>query len=85
LARSPKLARATAVSVIGTCALKSVNGSYLVAEQDWITRLKAEGDTHIAVSTTHDYGENLGWAPRYPIHGLDLTQRVPKQRYVRTP
>lgn len=48
--------------------------------EDWIARLKAEGDTHIAVSITYDYGENLGWAPRYPIHGLDLTQRVPTLR-----
>jgi hypothetical protein len=45
--------------------------------EDWIGRLKAEGDTHIAVSLSGDYGENLGWAPRYPIHGLDLTKRVP--------
>jgi hypothetical protein len=45
--------------------------------EDWFARLKAAGDTHIAVSISADYGENLGWAPRYPIHGIDLTQRVP--------
>jgi hypothetical protein len=44
--------------------------------EDWIGRLKAEGDTHIAVGLTQDYAENLGWAPRYPIHGIDLTKRV---------
>ena len=48
--------------------------------EDWLTRLQAAGDTHIAVSITYDYGEDLGWAPRYPIHGLDLTQRVPVLR-----
>ena len=48
--------------------------------EDWIARLKAQGDTHIAVNLSADYGENLGWAPRYPIHGFDLTQRVPTLR-----
>jgi hypothetical protein len=48
--------------------------------EDWIARLKAEGDTHVALNISYDYGENLGWAPRYPIHGLDLTKRVPTLR-----
>ena len=48
--------------------------------EDWLARLKAQGDTHIAVNLSADYSESLGWAPRYPIHGLDLSKRVPTLR-----
>lgn len=42
--------------------------------EDWFVRLKASGATHMNVGLSIRYDENLGWAPTYPIPGIDLTQ-----------
>lgn len=42
--------------------------------EDWITRLRAAGSTHITVTLSGDYPEALGWIDRYPIIGKDWTR-----------
>lgn len=39
---------------------------------DWITRLLAAGTTHINISPSASYNEDLGWAPLYPIPAFDM-------------
>lgn len=41
--------------------------------EDWVTRLKGAGSSHINIDLSGDYNEPLGWAPRYPIPGTDWT------------
>ncbi len=50
--------------------------------EDWITRLKQAGGTHINLAITGDYNENLGWAPRYPIPGMDWTNHLSDFSYI---
>src|SRR5260370_27592887 len=42
--------------------------------EDWLNLLS--DDTHISLSISYDYNENLGWAPRYPIDGFDFTSNL---------
>lgn len=43
---------------------------------DWITRLRAAGTTHLNVPISYNYNEPLGWAPVYPIKGMDFTKTL---------
>lgn len=48
--------------------------NHLSKAEDWIARLKDAGSTHINTGLSGDYSENLGWANRYPIPGMDFTK-----------
>lgn len=52
-----------------------VNGNEGKA-RDWFTRLEQAGSTHITINLSGDYNENLGWISRYPITGIDFTNRL---------
>ncbi len=43
---------------------------------EWIQRLRAMGSTHINLPIAYNYNEPLGWAPRYPIDGMDFTNHL---------
>jgi hypothetical protein len=43
---------------------------------DWYSRLRAAETTHINLPISYNYNENLGWAPRYPLDGMDYTFRL---------
>ncbi len=45
-----------------------------IRAEDWVKILKANGSTHIVITLSGDYTENLGWAVRYPIIGRDWTK-----------
>lgn len=44
--------------------------------EDWVSRLRAAGSTHIDVSFSGDYPANLGWIERYPIKGIDWSNDI---------
>ena len=44
--------------------------------EEWLNILRLAGSTHINLAISYDYNENLGWAPRYPIGGLDFTKNL---------
>lgn len=46
----------------------------IIKSDDWFARLKAANTTHMNVALSIRYNENLGWAPTYPIDGIDLTK-----------
>lgn len=45
--------------------------------RNWLDVLRKFGSTHVNLAISYDYNENLGWAPRYPIEGMDFTQNLP--------
>jgi hypothetical protein len=46
--------------------------------EDWVTRLKAAGSTHITLGLSGDYNGNLGWIDRYPVPSIDWSADIGK-------
>lgn len=44
---------------------------------EWFSILRDAGGTHINITLTGDYNENLGWIERYPVPGMDWTNDLP--------